>query len=303
MFRRRRSSSIALWLFALQVLALQAPALANGVPPPPPERPPGRSIELTCPSLEVPPAGFADVAADNVHGRAIDCMRHRGLIEGVGDNNYQPAGLVTRAQMATVVARLIEVSGGDLPDDSNDSFTDDEGSVHEASINQLAALGVVSGKSASTFDPGGHVSRGQMASLMIRAVEHRLDLELTVRGEPFADDDDDVHETSINKAASAGVVAGLGDGRYDPNGVVVRDQMASFVIRALDLVVSRPSWERAVALIETCQVDGIFQAHDLRASLDLKNGTVHHTTQPYLDAVFDVVAASNCPEPVDLVTE
>jgi hypothetical protein len=140
-----------------------------------------------------------------------------------------------------------------------------------------------------------------MASLMVRAVEHRLDLELTVRGEPFADDDD-VHETSINKAASAGVVAGLGDGRYDPNGVVVRDQMASFVIRALDLVVSRPSWEQAVALIETCQVDGIFQAHDLSASLDLKNGTVHHTTQPYLDAVFDVVAASNCPEPVDLVT-
>ncbi|CAN5746611.1 hypothetical protein BH24ACT2_BH24ACT2_08420 [soil metagenome] len=58
-----------------------------------------------------------------------------------------------------------------------------------------------------------------------------------------------------------------------------------------------------MALIEICQVDGIFQAHDLSASLDLKNGTVHHTTQPYLDAVFDVVAASNCPEPVDLVTE
>jgi len=50
--------------------------------------------------------------------------------------------------------------------------------------------------------------------------------------------------------------------------------MASFVIRALDLVVSRPSWELAVALIETCQVDGIFQAHDLSASLELKNGTV-----------------------------
>ncbi len=115
------------------------------MPPPPPERPLGRSIELTCPSLEVPPAGFADVAADNVHGRAIDGMRHRGLIEGVGDNSYQPAGLVNRAQMATVVARLIKESGGDMPDDPDDAFTDDEGSVHEASINKAASAGVVAG--------------------------------------------------------------------------------------------------------------------------------------------------------------
>lgn len=56
----------------------------------------------------MPPAGFVDVAADNVHSLSIDCLRHRGLTEGAGDNRYLPANVVSRAQTATFVARLIE---------------------------------------------------------------------------------------------------------------------------------------------------------------------------------------------------
>ncbi|HEV2810480.1 MAG TPA: S-layer homology domain-containing protein [Acidimicrobiales bacterium] len=287
------------------LLALHSPvgAMSTTLAPPGSDPFPSRSIALTCPAGEVPPAGFADVAADNVHGPSIDCLRHRGLTQGVGDDRYLPAELVSRGQMAAFVARLVEQSGGDLPDDPADAFADDDGSVHEASIDKLAAVGVVTGTGGTTYDPHGEVSRDQMASLMIRAVEHRLDLVLTVEGNPFSDDDGSVHETSINKAAWAGVVVGLGDGRYGTSGLVRRDQVASFAIRALDLVITRPSWERAVELIHACQVEGVFQAHDLSASLELKDGTSHRTTQPHIDAVAGELGHAGCPGPVRYATE
>lgn len=299
----KRSISMAVGLGLL--LALRAPAPASAATPPPPgsEPFPSRSIALTCPTAEVPPAEFADVAADNVHGPSIDCLRHRGLTEGVTADRYLPAGLVSRGQMASFVARLIEQSGGDLPDDPPDAFADDDGSVHEASIDKLAAVGVVSGTGPTTYDPHGDVSRGQMASLMVSGVERRLDLVLTIEGNPFSDDEGSVHESSINKAAWAGVVIGFDDGRYEPSGLVRRDQVASFAIRALDLVVTRPSWERAVELIHACQVDGAFQAHDLSASLDLKDGTSHRTTQPHIDAVAAELNHAGCPGPVTYGTE
>lgn len=305
---RRRWRPLVATLGALSLLAVPAGAQTGSGPELSPfDRAhlhlPSRSIALTCPPEEVPPAGFSDVPADNVHVPAINCLRHRGLTEGVGENRYHPAGLVTRAQMATFVARLMEESGGELPTQPPDAFADDDGSAHEASINQVAALGVVAGKSAGTFDPGGHVTRAQMASLMVNAVEHRLELELSLEDDHFGDDAGNVHERSINKAARAGVVAGVGDGRYDPLGVVVRDQVASFAVRALDVVVTRPSWERAVELIRTCQVEGASQGHDLSASVTLKDGTTHRTTQPYIDAIADELYSSDCPGPLTYATE
>jgi hypothetical protein len=301
--RHRLAARLSAALGLVLALHPTGAALANGVVPPEPAVP-SRSIELTCPAGEVPAAGFDDVGASNVHGRSIDCLRHRGLTEGVAGNRYAPGDGVSRAQMATFVARLIEESGGALPAAPADAFTDDDESVHETNIDKLAALGVVSGTGEGTFDPNALVTRGQMASLMVRAVEHRLDLVLDAgEGVPFSDVEGHTHEPSIVKAARAGVVSGRGDDRFDPDATVARDQVASFAVRALDLVVSRPSWERAVLLIHACQVKSGAQGHDLSLVLNLKDGSSHATTQPYLDAVFDELAEANCPEPAEFVSQ
>lgn len=255
-----------------------------------------RSIAVTCPEGEVPPAGFTDVSAENVHSRAIDCLRHRGLTAGVGRNLYLPAGTVDRGQTAAFVARLLRNAGVELPAEPVDAFADDEGSVHEADINALASVGLVRGTHTNAYDPHGEVTRGQMITLLVAAVEHTLDLVLTTEGDHFEDDNGSVHEVSINKAGAAGVVTGFDDGTYRVNGEVARDQMASFALRALDLIVSRPGWERAVDLIEECRVKSALQTHSLSVTLSLKDGGTHTTTEPYRDAVFDEIAkADHCP--------
>ncbi|HSH22660.1 MAG TPA: S-layer homology domain-containing protein [Acidimicrobiales bacterium] len=123
------------------------------------------------------------MGADNVHSKAIDCLRHRGLTRGAADNLYQPGGTVDRGQMAAFIARLLRASDIEVPANPTDAFVDDEGSVHEAdiNINALATLGVVRGTGENVYHPDREVTRGQMATLLMGAGEHALDLALTIK--------------------------------------------------------------------------------------------------------------------------
>jgi spore germination protein YaaH len=52
---------------------------------------------------------------------------------------------------------------------------------------------------------------------------------------PFTDIDDSIHWSAIAWIADAGITAGCGGGRYCPDGLVTRAQMATFLVRALGL--------------------------------------------------------------------
>lgn len=204
-------------------------------PPPPAVQP--RSIDTACPS-GTPSGTFSDVPSDSVHRRAIDCVAHHAIAEGTGDGRFSPAGTVTRAQMATFVARTIEAAGGSLPASPEDAFVDDLGSVHEHAINQLAAVGVVNGVGPKMYGPQRPIDRAQVASILARALEQ---LAVPLSSSPtdyFTDDEDSVHELRINQLASEGVVTGTVGRSYSPGASTRRDQMATMVARALDLALS-----------------------------------------------------------------
>src|SRR4051812_9445340 len=147
-----------------------APIAAPAAPPPPPNVPvtTARTIDEACPE-RLPRGTFADVPLADVHARPIDCVAWWEVAGGVAPATYAPAVMVNRAQMASFVARAIEAAGYVLPAQPADAFADDNGSVHELHINQLAAVGVVSGTTANHFAPGDLVTRAQMATFLVRA--------------------------------------------------------------------------------------------------------------------------------------
>lgn len=211
----------------------------SGVPPRPPVEP--RGIDQACPESEVPEARFTDVSEANVHARAVDCIAWWTLTTGRSAERFAPGGQVTRAQMASLVARLLEVTGVDLPDDPPDAFVDDNGIVHEPAIDALAAAGVVRGTSPGLYQPHTAVSREQAASLLARALEELAIVLKADAPDAFADDGGSVHERAINGLAAEGVLTGLSAGRLEPHDGTRRDQMASLLARTLDLVVERTS--------------------------------------------------------------
>jgi spore germination protein YaaH len=165
---------------------------------------------------------FTDID-DSIHWSAIAWIAEQGITSGCGDGKYCPDGLVTRAQMATFLARALH-----LGPVSRDYFTDDNASIHEANINRIAAAGLTFGCTATRFCPDGVVTRAQMASFLTRA------FHLPATGtDSFTDDEGNKHEQAINRIAAAGITVGCDDGRYCPDGAVTRAQMATFLRRSL----------------------------------------------------------------------
>lgn len=98
------------------------------------------------------------------HEANINRVAAAGITAGCGPNRYCPKGLVTRAQMASFIARAAHlVTGG-----GRNYFWDDNGSVHEANIDRMAAAGMTSGCGSYQFCPNGAVTRGQMAAFLHR---------------------------------------------------------------------------------------------------------------------------------------
>ena len=117
-------------------------------------------------------------------------------------------------------------------------FTDDDDSVHADDIDAAATAGIVSGcnpPEADRFCPDRPVTRAEMATFLVRA----LDLALAERSAGFSDvDPQGVHADTIDAVVAASIVSGCNPpeaDRFCPDRPVTRAEMATFLVRALDL--------------------------------------------------------------------
>jgi len=133
-----------------------------------------------------------DVSDQDLHYDSIQRLAAAGVVKGVGDNAlgqacFAPGERVDRAQMATFIAESQRLLGQDVPGSEADFFVDDDGSVHEDSIDAITAEGItrgegVDGEGNAVYDPGGNVSRDQMASFLARKLDRLV--EMTVAQPP-----------------------------------------------------------------------------------------------------------------------
>ena len=102
-------------------------------------------------------------------------------------------------------------------------------------VERLADLGVTEGCKTDPlrYCPHEAVSRAQMATFLVRA----FDLDAAPPA-GFADTGGDAHEANIDALAAVGITAGCKTDplRYCPDQAVTRAQMATFLVRALDLM-------------------------------------------------------------------
>src|SRR5690606_5568793 len=120
----------------------------------------------------------------------IDCAVAWEIAAGRADGTYGPGAAVTRAQMASFVARTLEAAGVELPEVSGSRFDDvDPASVHGERIEQLAEVGLVGGVGDGRYAPGQAVTRAQMARFLVGAYEHAAGQSLPTLPDAFVDDD------------------------------------------------------------------------------------------------------------------
>ena len=203
--------------------------------PPPAAQP--RDLTFTCPPDRIPPASYTDVDRASVHASAIDCATAWGLIQGNGAQ-FQPEQPLTRGQVASIMIRLIQQTDGPAPPDGPDAFHDDDGTVHEAAINALVALGLMKGLPDGTSGVNAPISRAQFARLAAGVLQYQCETPLTAiqTADFFDDDNGSTHELYINALAYYGVLLGTGLRTFNPSAWIHRDQAASVVTRDLDAI-------------------------------------------------------------------
>ncbi len=107
----------------------------------------------------------------------------------------------------------------------NETYFDDvKDHWAKTNIEFLASREIVKGKSAVQFDPNGNVTRAEFVTMLVNCTDKDIAKSVS---EGF----DDVatgawYFDDINWAVKEGIVKGYGNGRFGPNDVITREQMA-----------------------------------------------------------------------------
>ena len=104
----------------------------------------------------------------------------------------------------------------------------DAGSWYADAVEYVRDNGLMSGTTATTFEPGGTTTRAMLAQILYReagspAVSGNDTFTDTQEGAWYAD--------AVLWATQAGVISGYGDGRFGPNDPVSREQIAVILCR------------------------------------------------------------------------
>lgn len=177
---------------------------------------------------------FSDMTdAYRGHREDIETLAAAGITVGCNRSgtNFCPGQTVNRAQMAAFILRATGVEID--PKVRETGFEDvDPLSWFAPHVAKITELGIIPPRSSIGFDPGGPVTRADMAWFLIRAIA-----SLDPVAEPaglFADVEDPDLEPAVEALYSAGVTKGCGEDPliYCPDDPVNRAQMASFLVRA-----------------------------------------------------------------------
>jgi hypothetical protein len=132
----------------------------------------GQLVTIICKAYGIEPAAGGDNfddAGDTWYTGYLAAAKQRGIVSGVGGNLFNPEGVVTRAEMFTLLyntlSKLDRLPVGDGPDLEN---FDDSGDIESWALSSMTYLvenGVISG-SGGKLNPGGGSDRAQMVALL-----------------------------------------------------------------------------------------------------------------------------------------
>lgn len=180
---------------------------------------------------------FSDVSSGAWFYDYVITAYELGLMEGYPGGTFGPDDSLTRAQMVQTLANLV---GVDLTqyEGQNGGFTDvDPDAWFAAPIAWASELRLVNGRGDGTFDPDEPISRQHLCSIMARYLRS-LGIEPDASAELFADDAqmDETSRQDVYYCASLGLVEGMGENTFAPQGTATRGQVAKILVGMYALI-------------------------------------------------------------------
>ncbi|MFT9820222.1 S-layer homology domain-containing protein [Lysinibacillus sp. NPDC056185] len=187
-------------------------------------------------------ANFTDIAK-NDHKEAILALADAKIVAGYPDGTFKPTGVLTKGNVTKFLGKWLELEHFQVPADYNKKvrFTDMPTSSKDQELLQYAALindtGIFKGTNNKLL-PSEYISREQMASILVRAIEKVYDIDLIAmyKKENFKSSITDLKVASPenHEAIIALEYAKITNVKtFNPKNTLTRGQFSSFLHRSM----------------------------------------------------------------------
>ncbi len=201
-----------------------------------------RTLGLTSDSTEL----FADVPADSPYAVEIAAGKALGILQGVGENLYNPTAEITRQDMMTIILRGLTVAEKAIVTDpaALDVFGDKDliSDYARDAARAMVASGIIEGDETGNINPGANTTRAEAAVMLQRVLalesvsgEQTEDTsyEITMEDVTFENEPSEKQLADWNRAADFLKKLKIVDNTFDVTKSVSRAEAAKTFIKVL----------------------------------------------------------------------
>lgn len=189
------------------------------------------TISVTFRDKEPPGLPFVDVAPDTWYFDAVRYAYENSLMVGTSPTAFSPNGMTTRAQIVTILWRLVDSPAGEAPVDFADV---DPAAWYGEAVRWAAGQGIVGGYGNGSFGPNDPVTREQLAAILYRFAQH---MGYDTEGQADLSGFTDLAQVSTYAreamawCVDAGLLSGTSPTTLSPRGQATRAQTAAVLMR------------------------------------------------------------------------
>ena len=156
---------------------------------------------------------------------AIEFVKEKGWLTGRTKNTYEPNGYLTRAEAATIIARILEL---ECTHTNETLYRDVNSHWAKSQINALTKTGLIKGYEDKTFRPDSYITREEIAKILYTLQEK----EEPQKNITFSDVGRErwSYEYVVSLASSK-ILKGYEDGTFRPENYITRAEMAVILER------------------------------------------------------------------------
>jgi glucan-binding YG repeat protein len=133
---------------------------------------------------------FTDVKADSAYRPYIEWAYSKGIIQGIGGNQFAPDWVIHREEIAVIFANYAKATGYILPitrEATTYADTSSIGNGYKEAVKAMQQAGIMMGGSGNKFNPKGNATRAEVSAMLHRYIKLTIN-PATAQGWALNDD-------------------------------------------------------------------------------------------------------------------
>lgn len=121
---------------------------------------------------------FTDVKADSAFRPYIEWAYKKGIIQGIGNQQFAPDQAITREEIAVIFANYAKATGYKLPITREATTYADAasiGSAYKTAVTSMQQAGIMMGGTGNKFNPKSSATRAEVSSMLHRYIKLTID--------------------------------------------------------------------------------------------------------------------------------